>query len=81
MARRVSEEQKRAAALQSSRRMISRGERPGYRLEQRSDGTWTVVGFPGIKLAASGRREARAAARAMIATFLDVALESFDLDA
>ena len=60
--------------------MISRGERPGYRLEQRSDGTWTVVGFPGIEVAASGRSEALAAARPLIATFLDVGPDAFDLE-
>ena len=31
-ARRVSEDQERAAAVQASRRMIARGERPGFRL-------------------------------------------------
>jgi hypothetical protein len=80
MARRVSEDRKRAAALQAGRRMIARRERPGYRLRAAADGSWTLDGLPGIAVEAS-RRDARDVARAAIAALLDVPADSFDLDA
>jgi len=79
MARHVSEDRKRAAAFQASRRMIARGERPGYRLRAAQDGLWAIDGLPGA-VAASGRREALDAARAAIAEWLDVPPDAFDVE-
>jgi hypothetical protein len=78
MARHVSEERKRAAALQAGRQMIARGERPLYRLRAQ-DGGWTVEGLPWVTVTTTGRREALAAARAGIAEWLNVPPEAFDL--
>ena len=79
MARRVSEEQQHAAALQAARRMIARGERPGYRIRPAQDGSWTVDGLPGVRVAGDTKRAALTAARTAIATVLEVDPESFDL--
>jgi hypothetical protein len=80
MARRgVSDATKLASALQAGRRMIARGERPGYRLTAAQDGSWTVDALPWLSVAATGRWEALDEARGVIATWLDVPPESFDL--
>ena len=81
MARHVSEEDKRAAALQAGRRMVSRGERPGYRLRAGQVGSWTVDGFLGVTVTAETKTAALTAARTAIAAVLEVDPESFDLDA
>ena len=81
MARRVSEAQKRAPALQAGRRMIARGERPGYRLSAGQDGARTVVGLPGVMVKAKTTKAALTAAKTAIAAVLEVDPESFDLDA
>ncbi len=80
MARHVSEATKHAAALQAARRMIARGERPGYRLRAGQDRSWTVDGLPWVTVATTGRRAALHAARATIAEWLDVELGSFDIE-
>ena len=80
MARHVSEDRKRAAALQAARRMVSRGERPGYRIGLAQDGTWTVDALPWVTVTATGRREAMDGARAAIAEWLDVPPEAFDVE-
>jgi hypothetical protein len=80
MARRVSEAQKQASALQVARRMIARGDRPGYRLVAAQDGSWAVDGLPGVTVAADIKRTALTAARAVIAGVLEVDPESFDLE-
>lgn len=59
--------------------MIARGERPGYRLAAGLDGSWTVVGLPGVVVAAETKRAALTAARAAIAAVLEVDPERFDL--
>jgi len=58
--------------------MISGGERPGYRLEALTDGSWAIE--PGVIVAATGRREAPAAARAVIAVVLEVPADAFDVE-
>ena len=60
--------------------MISRGERPGYRLVARSDGSWAVDGLPGVVVGPVGRREAADAARAAIAAVLEVPTDAFDVE-
>lgn len=77
----VSEARKAAAAIQAARRMIARGERPGYRLLPAQDGGWTVEGIPGVILSAASRREALDVARATIAGVLEVDPDTFDLEA
>ena len=79
MARSVSEERKRAAALQASRQMIARGERPMYRLRAQ-DGRWAVDALPWVTVSAIGRREALDVARAGIAAWLEVAPDAFDVE-
>jgi hypothetical protein len=44
----ISSAAKGAAALQAARRMVARGERPGYRLRAEQDGSWMVEGLPRV---------------------------------
>jgi len=81
MARHVSEEQKRASGLRAARRMVARGERPGYRLRAGQDGSWTLDGLPGVVVTADTKRAALTAARAAIAAVLEVDPEAFDVEA
>jgi len=60
--------------------MVSRGERPGYRLQPGQDGTWAVDGLPGVIVTAPDHRAALAIMRAAIAADLGVAPDSFDLE-
>jgi hypothetical protein len=80
MPRHVREATKRAAARQAARRMIARGERPGYRLRAQG-GHWTVDALPWITVTAAYRWDAIQAARAAIAAWLEVTIDSFDVDA
>ena len=80
MPRHVSEAQRRASALQAARRMVARGERPGYRLIAAQDGAWTVHELPWVMVAATSRRDTLEAARAAIAEWLDVAPDAFDVE-
>jgi hypothetical protein len=66
-----SDADKHARAVQAVRRMISSGERPGYRLEVLPDGSLAIEGIPGVTVAATSRRDAPAAARAAIAAVLE----------
>ena len=59
----LSDAERHARAVQAARRMISGGERPGYRLEALPDGSWAVVGLPVVTVAAVSRRDAPEAAR------------------
>ena len=61
--------------------MIARGERPGYRLRAGKDGSWTVVGLPGVTVAAETTEAALTAARTAIAAVLEVDPKSFDVEA
>jgi hypothetical protein len=76
----LSETEQHARAVQAACRMISGGERPGYRLEALPDGSWGVVGLPGVTVTAAGRREALEAARAAIAAVLEVPADAFDVE-
>ena len=67
-------------AVEAGRRMVSRGERPGYRLQPVQDGSWAVLGLPGVSVAASGQRAALDAMRAAIAAVLDVDATAFDVE-
>jgi len=78
--RAISEADLHARAVQAARRMIARGERPGYRLVLGPDGRWGADGLPGISVAAAGRRAASATVRATIAAALDVDPMTFDVD-
>lgn len=81
VARHVSEARRGDAALQAGRRLIARGERPLYRLRAAQDGDWTVGGYPWLSVAATGCREALTEARAVIAEWLEVPPEAFDVEA
>ncbi|MEO6207208.1 MAG: hypothetical protein ABIP77_04565 [Candidatus Limnocylindrales bacterium] len=70
--------EKHSRAVVAGRRMVSRGERPGYRLQPLQDGSWGALGLPGVSVASTGRRAARDAMRAAIAEVLDVGAEAFD---
>jgi hypothetical protein len=61
--------------------MIARGERPAYRLIPAQDGGWRVDAKPWVTVTATGRREALDETRAAIAEWLDVAPDSFDVEA
>ena len=80
MARRMSEARRRQSAIQASRRMIARGERPTYRLWETEEGRWRVDALPWLSVAAASRREALDEARAAIAGWLEVSPESFDVE-
>ena len=84
MARRgVSEADQYRQAVQAARRMVSQGERPGYRLriDQGPSGvTWSLVGLPGVTGTAPSYRDAPDVARAAIAAALEVPPDSFDVE-
>ena len=81
MARRgMSEADKHARAVQAARRMVSAGERPAYRLRVLPYGSWAVDGLQGVVVAAPSRRDAPAAARAVIAVVLEVRPDAFDVE-
>lgn len=61
--------------------MVSRGERSRIQLTAAQDVSWTVVGLPGVTLAAETKRAALMAARTANAAMLEVDPESFDLEA
>jgi hypothetical protein len=67
-------------AVQAARRMISGGERPGYRARAVPDGRWEAVGLPGVTVAASSSPEAAEAMRAAIAAVLEVPADAFDVE-
>ncbi|HEV8282531.1 MAG TPA: hypothetical protein VGQ02_11765 [Candidatus Limnocylindrales bacterium] len=65
----------------ASRRMISRGERPGYRIAETGDGqTIHVLELPWLGRIATDRRDAIRTARQAIADWLNVDLEAFDIE-
>jgi hypothetical protein len=74
--------ERRDLARQASRRMIARGERPLYRPRPQSDGDFIFIRIPELDIAtqARSRGEVAAMARDCIATWLDVPLDSFDLE-
>jgi hypothetical protein len=59
--------------------MVSRGERPLYRLRQK-DGRWTIDAMSWLTVEAGGRSEAMGAARSAIAECLEVDPDSFDVE-
>ncbi|HEV8699473.1 MAG TPA: hypothetical protein VGQ89_17410 [Candidatus Limnocylindrales bacterium] len=62
-------------------RMISRGERPGYRIAETGDGeTIHVVELPWLGRIATDRPSAIRTARQAIADWLNVDLEAFDIE-
>jgi hypothetical protein len=68
-------------AWSASRRMIARGERPGYRIAETGDGeTIHVIELPWLGRIASERRDAIAQARASIAAWLGVDGDTFDVE-
>jgi hypothetical protein len=77
----MSEANLHARAVQAARRMIARGERPGYRLLLGGDGRWRVDGLPGITVAALDRQAASMSIRSTIAAALGVDPMAFDVDA
>lgn len=80
----ISEAEQHLRAVQAARRMISRGVRPGYRRQivQNAVGAvaWSLDGLPGVVGIAPSRREAPAAARAVVAAVLEVPSDSFDVE-
>jgi hypothetical protein len=77
----VSSDRRRAAAIQAVRREIAAGEHPTYRVRIAQDDAWTVEAAPWLTGTATGRSDALAAARAAIATMLEVVPEAIELDA
>ncbi len=63
------------------RRMIARGDRPGYRILPAQDGSWYVDALPWLSVTATRRRDAMEAARAAMADWLDVTPDEFDVEA
>jgi hypothetical protein len=59
--------------------MIASGHRPYYRLRVGPDGSWVVLEAPWLTLHGTTRREATASARDVIAGWLDVAPDKFDV--
>jgi hypothetical protein len=68
-----------ASALQASRRMVARGERPAYRLRVAQDGRWTVSECPWLRIASTERRAARAEAVRALSAWLDCDSAAFDV--
>jgi hypothetical protein len=65
----------------ASRRMIARGERPGYRIADTGDGeTIHVIELPWLGRVAADRAKAIRRARQAIAAWLDVDPETFDVE-
>ena len=79
MAQHVSEEQRRASALQAARRMVSREERPGYRVHP-VDGGWVIDALPWLVVTKGRRGDALGEARSAIAEWLEVATDAFDVE-
>ena len=70
-----------AQAWSASRRMIARGERPGYRIAETGDGeTVHVIELPWLGRLATDRRDAITKARASIAAWLGVDGATFDVE-
>jgi hypothetical protein len=68
-------------AWSASRRMIARGERPGYRIAETGDGdTIHVIELPWLGRLATDQRNAIARARASIAAWLGVDGSTFDVE-
>lgn len=81
MARRgITDAERHERSIQAARRMVSRGERPGYRLRIAPKGAWTVEGWSTVTGTAASRRDVPAAARATIAAILEVSPDSFDVE-
>ncbi len=80
MARRgMSESHRREAAIQASRRMISRGERPMFRVRRSPEGAWILEGMT-LDTVGETRHAVLDAARAYMAEMLGVHPSSFDLE-
>jgi hypothetical protein len=60
--------------------MIARGDRPAYRVRTDSDGRWIADALPSLAVSAATRREALKSARAVIAGWLDVPSDAFDVE-
>jgi hypothetical protein len=68
-------------AWTASRRMIARGERPGYRIAETGDGeTIHVIQLPWLGRIATDRGSAIAAARSSIAAWLGADGATFDVE-
>jgi hypothetical protein len=70
-------------ARTAGRRMVARGERPLYRIEviqATPDVRVRVVELPWLVGVAASTRDVSAAGRALIAGWLDVSPEAFDVD-
>jgi len=76
----MSEAAREHAALQAGRRMVARGERPGYRVSRGQDGGWAVLGLSWLLIDATDRRSALEATRAAVARWLDVDADVFDVE-
>jgi hypothetical protein len=69
-----------ASALQASRRMVARGDRPAYRLRMAQDGRWTVTEAPWLDVPTVDRRDVVQAATRVIAAWLDCDPAAFDVE-
>jgi len=68
-------------AWTASRRMIARGERPGYRIADTGDGTTVhIVELPWLGRVAADRTDAASRARDVIARWLGVDPGAFDVE-
>jgi hypothetical protein len=79
----MSEAHNHRLAIQGARKMISQGERPGYRLRLVDDAdgvTWTIEGRASVNGTAPIRRDASGLARVAIAAMLEVPADAFDVD-
>jgi hypothetical protein len=77
----MSDDRQQHAAMAAGRRMIARGDRPGYRVSTAQDGRWQVEALPWLSVTAKRRRDALDGARVAIAEWLDVTPDSFDVEA
>ena len=72
------------AARMAGRRMIARGERPGYRVEivrLTPDVGIRIVELPWLQASVASRRDIVATARTLVAGWLGVSPDAFDVEA
>ena len=74
--------ERRDLARKASRRIVGRGERPLFRPRLEPDGDFILIRIPELEIVTQARhpREVAVMARDLIATWLDVPSDAFDVE-